>query len=210
MAPGSWDRFATDYERQLWLERDAIQILLDLTAPRAGDRVLDVATGPAPVLAKLAEREDRPRVVVGLDSSAAMLEHAPELPTGWELCEADATKMPFADASFDVVLASYLLHFLEPDVRVRVLEECARVLRPDGTLGAVTVAPPKTIAGRILYAPIRFVAERSEGRLRGMRPLDPAPELERAGFVVSARERTLRGYPSLIVVAHHKPSVGSL
>ena len=45
---------------------------------------------------------------------------------------ADAQELPFRSASFDVVMANYVLHHV-PDTR-RAVGEMARVLRPEGTL----------------------------------------------------------------------------
>jgi ubiquinone/menaquinone biosynthesis C-methylase UbiE len=49
-----------------------------------------------------------------------------------KLIEGAAEKLPFEDASVDVVVSSFLLHELPPDVRLAVLKEAARVLKPDG------------------------------------------------------------------------------
>jgi ubiquinone/menaquinone biosynthesis C-methylase UbiE len=47
------------------------------------------------------------------------------------LCD-NAEKLPFVDASFDVVTNLYLLHEVPADVRERVVSEMVRVLRPGG------------------------------------------------------------------------------
>lgn len=195
----SWDEMAASYGRQLWLERRALRLLLELLEPRSHERLLDVATGPAPFLAELALRPDRPVEAVGIDSSPAMLERAPELPAGWRLEVADATALPFDDGSFDFVTASYLLHVMDPAERRTAIAEIARVLRPGGRIGTITVAPPRNPVTRALTAPLRAAAERSNGRLRGMRSHDPAPELAAAGLAEANRRTTLAGYPSLVV-----------
>ena len=101
--------------------------------------------------------------------------------------------------------ASYLLHFLPAETRRAVIAEIARVLRPGGRLGTITVAPPHSLPGRVLAAPLIAAARRSEGSLASLRPLDPRPELEAAGFDVVGGQRTMRGYPSLCVVAVRLP-----
>jgi SAM-dependent methyltransferase len=53
-----------------------------------------------------------------------------------EGCIADASRLPFADASFDAVLASHMLYRV-PDPR-DALAEIARVLRPNGTAAIAT------------------------------------------------------------------------
>lgn len=196
-----WDNFAADYSRQLHLERRAVETLLVMLDPSPGERFLDIATGPAVVLGRLANRDGRPREAVGIDSSAEMLRRAPELPAGWELQEGDATKLPFAGRSFDVVCASYILHVLGERDRRAVIDEMARVLRPGGRVGTLTVTPAKSPLMRTLTAPLTRRAEASRGKLLGMRPLDPAADLARASLVETQRARSFVGYPSLCLVA---------
>lgn len=196
-----WDGVASIYRRQIWLEGRALQTLLELLDPRPDQRLLDLATGPAVLLAALARSPHRPREAVGVDSSPEMLARAPQLPAGWELQTADATELPFDEDSFDVVSASYLLHVLRPPDRRAAIAEIARVLRPGGRLGSITIAPPRSALMRVLTKPIRAAAERSDVRFAGLRPLDPSAELRQAGLHERARKRSLLGYPSLCLVA---------
>jgi SAM-dependent methyltransferase len=73
---------------------------------------------------------------VGVDISAAMLRHA-----GGRLAiaRADATRLPFADASIPAVIA-VMVHTDMPRYP-RVLAEAGRVLRPDGVFVHVGVHP---------------------------------------------------------------------
>lgn len=194
---GRWGGLAGSYRRQIWLERMAVRRLVGMLDMGPSDEVLDVATGPGVLLAELAKGPAPPLRACGVDSSPEMLALAPALPDGWEVRVADAMELPFDADSFDVVTASYLLHFLEETERRRILGEARRVLRPGGRLGVITVAPPRWR----LAAPIRAAAERSSGRLAAMRGLDPSPDLEVAGLRVLARARTWLGYPSLCLVA---------
>ena len=195
-----WNEMASSYARQSWLEWASVRRLLDLLAPSPCERMLDVATGPATLLSELAGRAERPRFAVGIDSSPRMLAAAPALPAGWQLQEADAERLPFGDAEFDVVGAAYLLHVLGPESRARVIAECARVLRPGGRLGVITIAPPRGRLTSALSAPLRAAAARSQGRLAGLNPLDPGAELAAAGLREIAREHSYLGYPALCLV----------
>ena len=47
---------------------------------------------------------------------------------------ADATRIPIADGSVDVVLCTNVTHHLTDDLLARMLSECARVLAADGKL----------------------------------------------------------------------------
>jgi ubiquinone/menaquinone biosynthesis C-methylase UbiE len=101
--------------------------LLDAVGAARGTRLLDMATGPGYVAAKAAERGAEP---VGVDFSDTMLAYARTRAPGVEFVRGDATALAFADASFDAVVAAFLLlHLGEPE---RAVAEAARVLRPAG------------------------------------------------------------------------------
>lgn len=87
--------------------------------------VLDVGCGSKPWKRLLFDRPDTPCTEwIGLDSR----------PVGD--VEGDAHEMPFEDERFDTVLLIHLLQYcLSP---LQVVSECARVLKPGGSLVAVT------------------------------------------------------------------------
>jgi ubiquinone/menaquinone biosynthesis C-methylase UbiE len=105
---------------------------------RAGERVLDAGCGTGDLAAAL--RRARPDVlVVGSDLSEGMLDRSRE--AGAEpLVQADATRLPFASGSFDVVVARGVLHHL-PDVAA-ALREWRRVLADDGAVVLVSEPTP--------------------------------------------------------------------
>jgi SAM-dependent methyltransferase len=101
--------------------------LLDAVRAGPGKRLLDIATGPGYVVAR---GDDRGADVVGLDFSETMLAHARARSPQVEFVHGDATKLPFADGSFDAVTCAFLLlHLGRPEAAVA---EAARVLAPDG------------------------------------------------------------------------------
>ncbi len=91
-----------------------------------GRRVLDLGCRSGALTRAYVEGNE----VVGLDVDREALAAAAKL--GIETVWADAEEpLPFADESFDVVVAAELLeHLREPD---RVVDEAARVVRPGGT-----------------------------------------------------------------------------
>ncbi len=107
-------------------------------------KVLDLGGGPGLGARALAQRYRQSSVVL-VDSSEAMLASAVRARGWWrrfECVRADATALPFADASVDLVVAGFLLPFLTTPAAL--FAEVRRVLQPRGyfaftTVGAVTL-----------------------------------------------------------------------
>jgi len=112
---------------------------------RAGERVLDVATGTGLVARELVRRYDVE--VIGLDQSPQMLAGArerlnrsPELARRITLVEGQAERLPFADAQFDHLTFTYLLRYVEDPAAT--LCELARVVKPGGRIASLEFGEP--------------------------------------------------------------------
>jgi len=112
---------------------------------RAGERVLDVATGTGMVASALVRRYGVS--VVGLDQSPQMLAGArarlassPRLAEQVTLVQAQAEQLPFADGEFDHLTFTYLLRYVE-DPRA-TLRELARVVAPGGRIASLEFGEP--------------------------------------------------------------------
>lgn len=95
---------------------------------------VDLGCGTGRLLAFLHDAWPGMRLT-GVDLSAPYLAEARRLignTARVKLIEGAAETLPFEDASVDFVVSSFLMHELPPDVRVTVLKETARVLKPDG------------------------------------------------------------------------------
>lgn len=107
---------------------------------RAGDRVLDVAAGNGnaslAAARHFAEVTSTDYVDALLDQGRRRAE-ADRLPIRFQL--ADAESLPFADASFDVVLSTFGVMFA-PD-QERAARELVRVTRPGGKIGLANWTP---------------------------------------------------------------------
>ena len=149
----SWEQRADGYHRlAAGLTTRVIEQLLDAAAVDRGVRVLDVATGPGYVAAACAVRGAE---VVGVDVAAEMVSLARRLRPELEFRQADAEQLPFADGSFDAVVANFLLpHVGRPE---QIAAELARVLRPDGRLALSTWDAPER--ARLLGVLVDAVAE---------------------------------------------------
>ncbi|MDX1994333.1 MAG: class I SAM-dependent methyltransferase [bacterium] len=96
------------------------------------ERVLDLGCGAGMYYNTL--KTNWPQVAYhGLDFSWGMLN---KHPAEHGLVMADAAKVPYADHSFDVVMANHMLYHL-PDID-EALVEIRRVLKPDGVLMVAT------------------------------------------------------------------------
>ena len=105
---------------------DALTVGLVLRYARGQD-VLEVGCGTGLILKELAREARR---AVGVDLSAGMLRRAHE--RGLRVAQGDATSIPFASESFDVVCSFKML----PHVRdlKAALAEMTRLVRPGGQL----------------------------------------------------------------------------
>lgn len=111
---------------------------LDLLGLRPGDAVLDVGCGSGVVTRAIAQRVAPGGRVTGADPSAAFLniakQYAQENGIGdVEWRKADCRALPFADASFDAVVAATVLAHV-PDAE-KAIAEMVRVTRPGGHVG---------------------------------------------------------------------------
>lgn len=108
----------------------ALRRALGLLAEAAGARprsLLDLPCGTGRFAALWPELELR---ATGVDLAAEMLQVAREKHPGVQVLCADGTRLPFADASFDVVACVRLLHLVrEPETRQRFLKELRRIAR---------------------------------------------------------------------------------
>jgi ubiquinone/menaquinone biosynthesis C-methylase UbiE len=94
-------------------------------------RILDTCCGRGEALAALLGFGFRN--LEGIDATPHQVS-----PASFTLHHGDATRMPFPDQSFDLVLNLHALHHLgDADGVSRFLSECHRVLKPGGTLAIV-------------------------------------------------------------------------
>jgi ubiquinone/menaquinone biosynthesis C-methylase UbiE len=128
-----WDKQSGSYDRQMrFFERRVFGDSRSWACAQASGEVLEVAIGTGLNLSHYPESVR----LTGIEWSPAMLElarrRAEELGREADLREGDAHALPFADGSFDTVVATYSLCAI-PDER-QAVAEMQRVLRPGGRL----------------------------------------------------------------------------
>ena len=101
-----------------------------------GERILDIGCGRASLLRLLDRQLPFARDPVGLDGSRAALAAAAadeaRAGRGSALVRGEASALPFADASFRLVLCGHLVKHLGDDALRDLLDEILRVLAPGG------------------------------------------------------------------------------
>ena len=116
------------YHERFWT--GVAEDLRDAYGIGAGTRVLDVGCGKGFLLHDL--RRVAPGVeVAGLDISAYAIEHAMQDVKPF-LKQGTAASLPYADASFDVVISINTLHNLPLDQCKQAIREIERAKRPGG------------------------------------------------------------------------------
>jgi SAM-dependent methyltransferase len=151
--------------------------LLAQAAIADGHRVLDLGSGSG-TLAILIGREVPGARVEGLDADAAMVDTARRKAalagSSAVFHHGDATRLPFADATFNRVVSSLFFHHLSPEGKRQAAAEIARVLRPGGELHAADWGPAPNPVMRALFLLVQLLdgfentRENVEGRLPGI------------------------------------------
>jgi SAM-dependent methyltransferase len=115
---------AADYAANARFVSDLGQPVLDLLAPRAGERILDVGCGDGALTEKLVRAG---ATVVGVDPAPDFV--AAAVARGLDARRLDAQALPF-EAEFDAVFSNAVLHWV-PDLDA-ALRGIRRALRPGG------------------------------------------------------------------------------
>ncbi len=115
----------------------ARRALLDQAALSSTHRVLDIGCGTG-TLVTLIKRLHPLTDVVGLDPDPKALARARKKATRARFSiafdQGFSDELPYADASFDRVLSSFMFHHLRAQDREKTLREVRRVLKPGGSL----------------------------------------------------------------------------
>lgn len=119
--------------------------LVAASGARPRQKVLEIGCGTGYFARRIAPVVGPSGLVVGIDPSPPFLDYAAaHAPPNCTFYPARAQNLPFADASFDVVVSSLTFHHIAPEHRVAGIQEALRVLRPGGRACIADVCPPRT------------------------------------------------------------------
>lgn len=131
------------FDEEMSRKIEAVYLTPDVVAQRRevlqalqlvpGERVLDIGSGPGLLAHEMAIAVGPQGRVCGIDGSAAMVAMASKRCAAQPWTEfriADATKLPYPDASFDVAVSTQVYEFVR-DIPA-ALADLRRVLRPGG------------------------------------------------------------------------------
>jgi len=213
--PGQWQvvgNAATVYEQELVpaIFASWTPLVVGLVHPQVGDRILDVACGTGIVARTAAERVGPTGQVSGLDLNPGMLSVARAVASKGSPCsariewhEASADKLPFPNASFDIVYCQLGLQFFAD--RPAALRGIRRVLVANGRLALMVWRGIQESPGFALLAEMleRNIGHAAAAIMRAPFGLSDADELaalvRNAGFVdiaIQQRDGRVR-FPSI-------------
>ena len=124
--------------RGLWLINTPYRRILEAARITSEDRVLDFGCGIGNILIALAGRMPFRQPLIGTDIAPALIAIGKKevaragLSSHIDLKVAPATRLPFEDDRFDVVLTSHVIKHLDDVALATAFSEVARVLAPGG------------------------------------------------------------------------------
>lgn len=128
-----WEKkWQTEEGREAWLEAESDVIeVLPLLKEREVKDVLDLGCGVGRHSLLLAEQGFQVRAMDGSESGLAFLEkEADKRGISLETKLAEMTQLPYADSSFDYILAWNVIYHGNLSVVTRVISEITRILKP--------------------------------------------------------------------------------
>jgi len=192
------DRLPVDYFHSRFSDDNLafwVPLFVEAAAIGATTRVLDIGCGTGGHSIAIAAATGA--AVIGIDESERFVARARQQAGTVEFVVGDAERLPFAEASFDAVLLSLVLHQLErPQAAV---DEAHRVLADRGR-AVVRTIDPQDARDRI---PERFLPGMAAADAARLPPIEELVRmLSQAGFEVSKR-RVLRNKPLTLEEVEH-------
>ena len=200
---GNYNRLSKWYDLFAGSEKHFTDLGLQMLDIRAGEKILEIGCGTGHALVELAKSAGTSGFVIGIDLSRGMLDVTKKRmgtknpDNHVALVEGDAAHIPFNPDSFDDILLSFTLELFSESDMNSLLKECARVLKPHGRIGIVSLAKQDKAAVQIYewfhkHFPV----------LVDCRPIPVQTIVKEAGFLLQQSTiKTMWGLPVEILVA---------
>jgi ubiquinone/menaquinone biosynthesis C-methylase UbiE len=163
---------------------------------KEGDVVLEVAIGAGDVIEKIAGRVGEKGKVYGVDIARGYIEFTQkrltELKLGDNVCLqiAEATRLPFEDNEFDVLINCFMMDLIDTPEIPKVLSEFRRVVKTHGKVVIAAMAIPEgkqSLPSKIMRPSYLFFIKNIYGNW-GCRPILTEPFMKEVGFSNIQRE----------------------
>ncbi len=158
-------RSAAYSKSSILANKDHLNLIVDLTAPKRSDKVLDIATGNGFLAFEFANRVSE---VTGCDMTRDMIDIAESIRDDRKLANVtfemmDAESLRFADGSFDIVSCRFAFHhFTNPG---KVISKMVRVCKDRGTIVIVDGLSSEDAAKSKYHNEIEQIRDPSHVRL---------------------------------------------
>lgn len=157
------------------------KMIVQMANIKTGDKVLDVGCGSGNLTLTAKRYSGRSGSVYGIDASAEMIDVARKkaMQTGMDAMfdVALIEKLPFEDATFNIVISRLVMHHLPDDLKRQALAEIFRVLKPGGTIFLADFQTPANPALARLISLFIGHPAMVQSKVSSLIPV-----LERAGF----------------------------
>jgi ubiquinone/menaquinone biosynthesis C-methylase UbiE len=202
----AYDRMSSVYDLLAGSsERPLTHQGLEMLAVARDESVLEIGCGTGEALVEVCRRVGATGQAVGIDLSPGMLRQAQskltklDPPNRTTLLQGDGARLPFQAECFSAVFLSFTLELFDTPEIPLVLEECCRVLMPEGRLGVVSML--KTEPSSWIIRLYEWFHSRLPAYV-DCRPIPARAMIQAAGFRIEVhRTRSLWGLPVEVVVA---------
>lgn len=168
------------------VERKARRTAFNILKLSDGESVLEVAVGTGLNLPLVAQRNPNGHYV-GVDITPRMLHRAHQRlartkqdPQRYSLGLGDAYDLPFSDATFDLLINSYMFDMVPEEDFTVVLDEFHRVLRPGGRLLIINM----TLGPRVYHRVWELIYRIHPSLMGGCRGIRLGEYIRNSGFEV--------------------------
>jgi ubiquinone/menaquinone biosynthesis C-methylase UbiE len=198
---GFYDGLAARYDWFSIYEARAKQLALECLELAPGQSVINIGLGTGKYYQEVQPVLGEQGLMAGVDISFPMLKVAQGRGIV-ALAQADGARLPFAPASFDRLLCTYVLDLVAQADLPGWLEAFHRVLRRGGRMALVSLTEGVNLPSRGFVAVWKAAYRIAPIACGGCRPLQLSELVRRAGFDWLERQVVLQfGVPSELLVA---------